>query len=240
LPTHDIVAKSFFDGLWTANDETALRCVAERAARQLGFSWFAYLGLGTGDPILISTYDRSWTDHYLDQGYERIDPVVRKARESRGPFAWSGEDPAILSSQPSRKLFAEARDFGIMSGVTLPVRGPFGQVAALTLAGETDAAELRRIIAASGETLQMLALYFHARVELTMRHRPAGSEPALSQREAECLGWAARGKTMSETAGILGVTTRTVVFHLENAREKLGASNVTQAVAKAVRARLIP
>jgi LuxR family transcriptional activator of conjugal transfer of Ti plasmids len=38
---------------------------------------------------------------------------------------------------------------------------------------------------------------------------------------------------------ILGITTRTVVFHLENARSKLSASTVTQAVAEAAQRGLI-
>lgn len=62
---------------------------------------------------------------------------------------------------------------------------------------------------------------------------------ALSEREVEVLTWSARGKTSDETAAILGLSKRTVDFHMDNARAKLGVANRTQAVVKAVTGRLI-
>jgi DNA-binding NarL/FixJ family response regulator len=61
----------------------------------------------------------------------------------------------------------------------------------------------------------------------------------LSEREIETLTWAARGKTSAEIAQILGTTKRTVDFHLDNARGKLGVANRTEAVIKAAQHRLI-
>lgn len=59
-------------------------------------------------------------------------------------------------------------------------------------------------------------------------------EKKLSEREAACLQWAAAGKTSRETAMILGVTERTVNFHLQNACRKLCARNRRAAVATAL------
>jgi DNA-binding response OmpR family regulator len=61
----------------------------------------------------------------------------------------------------------------------------------------------------------------------------------LSQREIEALGWAARGKTSAEIAQILGLQKRTVDFHIDNARNKLGTTTRVEAVIKAVSGRLI-
>jgi DNA-binding NarL/FixJ family response regulator len=61
----------------------------------------------------------------------------------------------------------------------------------------------------------------------------------LNDREIETLTWVARGKTSAEIAQILGLTKRTVDFHLDNARTKLGATTRTQAVVKAASGRLI-
>jgi DNA-binding NarL/FixJ family response regulator len=62
---------------------------------------------------------------------------------------------------------------------------------------------------------------------------------ALNEREIEVLTWAARGKTSAEIAKILDVAKRTVDFHIENARGKLGAATRTEAVLKAATGRLI-
>ena len=61
----------------------------------------------------------------------------------------------------------------------------------------------------------------------------------LNDREVETLTWAARGKTSAEIAVILGITKRTVDFHVDNARTKLGAPTRTAAVIKAAAGRLI-
>ena len=61
----------------------------------------------------------------------------------------------------------------------------------------------------------------------------------LSERETETLTWAARGKTSAEIAQILGLTKRTVDFHTDNARTKLGAATRTEAAIKAATGHLI-
>jgi DNA-binding NarL/FixJ family response regulator len=61
----------------------------------------------------------------------------------------------------------------------------------------------------------------------------------LNDREIETLTWAARGKTSAEIAQILGLAKRTVDFHIDNARIKLGVATRVQAAIKAATARLI-
>ncbi len=61
----------------------------------------------------------------------------------------------------------------------------------------------------------------------------------MSDREVETLTWAARGKTSAEIALILGLSKRTVDFHIDNARLKLGATTRIEAAIKAATGRLI-
>lgn len=61
-----------------------------------------------------------------------------------------------------------------------------------------------------------------------------GESARLSERERAILRWTASGKTSSETAAILGISGRTVAYHIANILFKLDAVNKTQAVAKAV------
>lgn len=62
---------------------------------------------------------------------------------------------------------------------------------------------------------------------------------SLGKREVEALTWAARGKTSAEIAQILGLSKRTVDFHIENARGKLGVATRMQAVVKAAAEQII-
>ena len=63
--------------------------------------------------------------------------------------------------------------------------------------------------------------------------------PKLSDRELECLEWVSVGKTSWETAIILGVSERTINFHLLNACRKLNVYGRQAAVALALRQNLL-
>jgi LuxR family quorum-sensing system transcriptional regulator CciR len=56
----------------------------------------------------------------------------------------------------------------------------------------------------------------------------------LTQRETECLTWAAQGKSSWDIAAILKISRNTVNFHVKNAMKKLGTSRRTVAVIKAI------
>jgi DNA-binding response OmpR family regulator len=69
---------------------------------------------------------------------------------------------------------------------------------------------------------------------------PTLSDPVdLNAREIQVLTWAARGKTSAEIAKIINLTKRTVDFHVDNARIKLGVATRIQAAIKATNCRLI-
>ena len=76
-------------------------------------------------------------------------------------------------------------------------------------------------------------------------HADGGTESAprvvieLSERECEILRWTALGKTSDEVAMILGLTTRTVNFHITRILVKLDSKNKIQAAVKALRLHLI-
>jgi DNA-binding NarL/FixJ family response regulator len=77
------------------------------------------------------------------------------------------------------------------------------------------------------ETVIISRLSKVARTEMWSR------EVALTDREIDCLTWAARGKTSTEIAQIIGSTKRNVDFHIETACRKLNVSTRIQAAVKA-------
>lgn len=62
----------------------------------------------------------------------------------------------------------------------------------------------------------------------------------LTERELQCLHWAAMGKTSWEIGMILGVAERTVNFHVQNACHKLQARGRQAAITAAYRNGLLP
>jgi DNA-binding NarL/FixJ family response regulator len=85
----------------------------------------------------------------------------------------------------------------------------------------------------------MLEMIINARLAGVARNEVWPKLVTLNDREIEVLTWVARGKTSAEVADLVGLSKRTVDFHLDNARLKLGAATRTEAAIKAAMGRLI-
>ena len=90
-----------------------------------------------------------------------------------------------------------------------------------------------------GIDFDVLDAIIHARLARVARLEIWPKQIELNDREIETLTWAARGKTSAEIAQILNLTKRTVDFHIDNARVKLGAATRVEAAIKAATVRLI-
>jgi DNA-binding response OmpR family regulator len=177
-------------------------------------------------------------EEMIDRGYE-----VSVAHDGRDGLA------AILKTMPD--LVLSDISMPVMSGfellerlVTLSPRFskmPFVFLTALT--DRDDELKGRQLGADDYVTkpidFEMLAAIINARLAGVARNDLWPKSIALNAREVEVLTWAARGKTSTEIGQILGLTKRTIDFHIDNAREKLGAATRTEAVSKAATGRLI-
>jgi DNA-binding CsgD family transcriptional regulator len=94
---------------------------------------------------------------------------------------------------------------------------------------------------------QVRAAYARHERRSTASHLSVQSEEArsaketiyLTAREHEILKWVSEGKGCWETGAILGISERTVKFHLQNIYRKLNVVNRAQAITKAMRYSLI-
>ena len=192
---------------------------------------------GIDQEVIAFTYPIGWVKHYVEKKYYHIDPVVQSGRTSLLPVDWDDLDksPAIVS-----RLFHEAKDAGVgRRGLTIPIRGPVGDHAILTLTSDMPAADwsaLRRIYV---RDMQIIAHYIHARVLSLRQPHAVRRDIKLSFREKEVLQWAAAGKTIGDTAEILHLSQSTVRVYLDSTRHKLGCLTKPQAVAKALSLGLI-
>ncbi|WP_354122410.1 helix-turn-helix domain-containing protein [Bradyrhizobium sp. LA6.12] len=92
-------------------------------------------------------------------------------------------------------------------------------------------------------SVHTMGLTYHAHVNAARIGRtPADGQQGspLTQRERQCLAWISDGKTMQDIADLLGVSSRGVKYHLDNARRNLAALTLPHAVALAFRQGLLP
>lgn len=235
LPMHRIF-QTFVDQLHESKSPTDLRDTMASAAKAMDLHSFAYLAMPdrqADTPQLISTYSSQWTTYYLRNRYERLDPVIVRARRATDPFDWGLGAGAVRMSEAQRNFFEEAAHFGIRYGFTVPIhKNHRGPIAAVTFAGDCKNVGLRRAIETNPRVLQLMAMFFHSHARRKLAPKPADCGNLLSPRETECLEWAAEGKTAWEIGRVLGISRRTAAFHLENAKAKFGVHAIGQAIAK--------
>ena len=200
---------------------------------ELGFDHVAYAGT---DPVSGTihghvTYPEAWKRHYVAHDLQRIDPTLLRAARSIAPVDWRR-----LKGDPNfHAVFDRFQDFGLPQlGMTIPVRGPYGDVGLLSISRDCSEAEWDDLIGRTIGRLQNLAVHVHDRFMRPTALSRILRHPTLSARETEILQWTAAGKSQLDIAEILGLSVRTVEVHLASARRKLIALNTPQAVGRAI------
>ena len=205
-------------------------------ALSLEFPWIAYRSR-TADQILtpagqnlaVETYPDEWQEHYVQKGYDRIDPIIKKSRKHAGAFPWSDVYNDERTTEVERRFFDEAAIFGLKSGISVPLHGPDGGLAIMSFARPSCSELQDKTIT----YLQLAALHFHLRVAKFTNWSNSASPPALTRREKECILWVARGKSSWDIGRILGISENTVNFHIKKIMDKFKVTSRIVAVLKA-------
>ena len=204
----------------------------------LGFDYASYAGINPLDRTVrgYANYPKGWKNHYQKAGFHHVDPTLLMASRSIAPIDWR----RLRNHDNFRRVFFDAQDFGIGElGVTIPVRGPYGDVGMLAVTRNCGMQEWESGTRQAMGELQSVAVHLHDAAMRSGALSDALRSPMLSSREREILQWVAAGKSQQDVADILGIAQRTVEVHMASGREKLGALNTPQAVARAVSLGLI-
>lgn len=215
----------------------------QKAILDMGLSNVAYFavnlpGRNAGSALYSATYAPAWQKHYQQEGYVHIDPVVSAGLAGVLPIDWQEID---RSSKVVQRFFCKAQDFSIGSmGLSFPIRGRHHEFAMFSVTSDADANTWNKQKSHIIQKLMLLSYHFH---DWTIRasgvYDDSNLLDSLTTREKDCLRWRALGKSDWDISKLLTISERTVKFHLENARAKLGAANTTHAVTKAVSLGLI-
>ncbi len=183
-----------------------------------------------------ANYCDDWKDRYIDSNFQTIDPVLSQSMRSIAPVDWR----RLERDENFLTIFNAASDFGItQQGLTIPVRGPFGDTGMLSVTRKCSPAEWDKLIAHVIVDLQSVAVHIHDTVMRSDALSQVLRFPTLSQREIEVLQWTAAGKSQLDIGDILGISQRTVEVHLRSARNKLYAMTSAQAVGRGISLGLI-
>ncbi|MDO8682550.1 MAG: LuxR family transcriptional regulator [Armatimonadota bacterium] len=233
------------DLLSKADTVEAIHSACSSLCDQFGFDRFQY---GARIPtsfvkpyfIFISSYQKEWRARYLAERYMSIDPAVSHCATHLTPISWEQMAPQEKDNPLIRRFMGEAREFGLNSGVSFPVHSPQGESAMLSLASNQADNRTKSQIQTAMPFIHLFTAHLHESVRKVFEQQVLPlKRVSLTEREQQCLLWTAEGKTTWETSQILRVSERTIVFHLQNASQKLNVVNRQQAVARAVSLGLI-
>jgi LuxR family transcriptional activator of bioluminescence operon len=217
-----------------ANDQDLL-CSVKTFCDDIGVENFYFasslfnISNTTPDLRTLSAYPEEWQQRYEHANYFDNDLTVKHCRTKNTPLMWL--DPATELDKKNKKIFAEASEFGIVSGITFPYHGVGSEFGLLsgTVSKDFEHSSLDSIV-----TQHSLYLLGAALFDLHNQDKDNAYVDILTAREKECLRWAAEGKTAWEMSVILSISERTACFHLDNAKKKLNSVTRTGAVSKAL------
>lgn len=192
---------------------------------------------GAGDQYGFTTYPDSWAERYQERNYHRIDPVILGCFQRFHPVDWKQLD---WSAKSARAFLQDARDHGVGNqGYSIPLRGPSGQFALLTINHTCDDAQWEGFISAYSRDLILIAHYLNRKALQFARDRQPENPRTLSPREIDAMTLLALGYSRAQVAHSLSISEHTLRAYIESARAKLGAQNTTHAIATALSRGLI-
>jgi DNA-binding CsgD family transcriptional regulator len=182
--------------------------------------------------VVNVSYPDEWLYLYWKNGYAEIDPVFRAASRSPGTQIWK-QTYRQTTSKEELEFIETARGFGLADGITTSaVDQACGLATFYSFAGGEGV---------DAERYAPLVEYFGHHLHLALMRTARKNAPAtdkcvkeLSPREVTILNWIKNGKTNWEVGQILGVTERTVRFHIASIFVKLDVTSRSQAVAAAM------
>ncbi len=209
--------------------EAELADVLEAICTEMGFNYFALthhvdIRQAPQPAIRLHNYPLQWVEYFDDQKLGPSDPVHRASHLTSVGFAWSKVPQMIQLSPRDREILDLAGLSGIGDGFTIPAHVPGESNGSCSFATGSG-----RAISGGQLPLAQLvgAFAFEAARRLWRMRGTAAPPPRLTDRQRDCVVWAARGKSDWEISKILGISHETVIQHLKQARGRYGVTKRT-------------
>jgi DNA-binding CsgD family transcriptional regulator len=185
-----------------------------------------------GEQIGAFTYSIDWARRYIEKDYRSIDPVILGALRRFHPMDWKSLD---WSSPRAQDMMRDAVAAGLGNqGWSVPIWGPKGESALFALNHVASDAEWADFTHRRGKEILLVAHLVHQQAMRIIDKEVEPPTAELSPREREALGQLSLGRSRAEVADALHISENTLRAYIDSARHKLGALNVTHAVAIAL------
>lgn len=182
----------------------------------------------------------TWHKHYIEEGYEDVDSTLDTVYKTTLPTYWETQQQLKdAKSAREKKMRQDSIKFGAVKGLSIPIHGPqedFANFLLVQMRGETCLNNWQQ------QQYQFFAIayyfYFYLQKLWLLEHKPK-KKFQLSDREVQCLRLIAKQYSPIKIAKEIGITERTVNYHIQRLNKKLGSSNKYLSLMKAMEKGLI-
>lgn len=197
----------------------------------LGFQFFALthhvdIMKASSSAVRLHNYPLQWADYYDGNALGVSDPVHRASHTTSAGFRWSHLPGMIPLTAADRRVLALGSDHGIGDGFTVPANVPGEALGSCSFANQAD----RPLPEAMLPIAQLAGTFAFERARRLWAVRAIDEEekaPVLTDRQRDCILWAARGKSDWEISRILNVSEETVARHIKQGCERYGVNKRT-------------
>lgn len=233
MPTLDAAERIACD-ITNIADTADLNLILGDVCRHLGCDYFAlshhvdFLEAPTTG-LRVHNYPEEWANWFDAQRLGVADPVHRASQQTSAGFVWRDMGRRFPLFPGDKAVFARARRHGIGDGLTIPAHVPGDAHGSCSFAWQRGKAP------GSGDLFFAQSIANFAFEAARRLHGPRElPRRGLTDRQRECLLWAARGKTDWEISRIMGIGHFTVVDHIRCARRRYGAATRAMLIVRAL------
>ncbi len=235
----ELSLQSHVEKISAAKSKQEIFNLCSKIAEDFQTSYFTYIQLQPNDfhhlrYKIISNLNINWTKRYEKQLYLFVDPGIKECMQSFTPVFWDTQRKDLDKLTTKAKIMIEdAHEHGLRAGILVPVFDYRGVNGVFGLGLDTDiySCESRKHLEQIMPYVNYLGGFIHHAMIKIFNLQEFSQKESLTEREKDCLCWAADGKTASEIGSKLYISENTVKFHSKNIMKKLGARNTVQALA---------
>jgi DNA-binding CsgD family transcriptional regulator len=231
VPTDSL--EDLLERLQTTKSIDELQVWAHELRDHFGVSHVLYHTVNVkGEQVGAFTYSIDWARRYIEKDYRSVDPVILGALRRSHPMDWKSCD---WSSPAARRFLKEAIAAGVGNqGWSVPIWGPNGEFALFAINHRCDDATWEDFTRKNAKDLLLISHLVHQQVMRIILEEVEPPSADLSPREREALAQLSVGHSRASVADSLNISENTLRAYIDSARHKLGAANVTHAVALAL------
>lgn len=182
--------------------------------------------------MVITNYPDNYMDAYQSNAYYLIDPVVTEYLSSPDLLNWKDVGKKYLKDKNDAIDLTD--QIGLYDGYIYGTVNDNNPMKTVVMWGGSRVEKCKRTEAIVEYVTPFIS-------ELLKKAYPEKQHQKfnLTKKEIEVLNWIKEGKTSWEIGMILGISERTINFHINNIKNKLSCNNRCQAVAVALNSKLI-